>query len=220
MSRLKDMTNHEFNGCTVLKRAENKGKNVCWLCICKCGNEFIARATDIRTGNTKSCGCLNRELAGNRARKHGNRNSRLYTIWNNMKMRCSNPSSISFKNYGGKGIKVCDEWFDTFESFYKWSINNGYHDSLTLDRIDSNGDYKPSNCRWATMKEQQNNRGNNNTLTYKNVQHTLAEWSDITGIPYDTLWTRIKRGWSVEKSLTQPLRGQKELIWRDGKIVE
>lgn len=221
MARLKDMTNYEFNGCVVLKRAENKGKNVCWLCSCYCGKEFVVRATDIRTGNTKSCGCLNKKLSGDRARKHGNRESRLYTIWNNMKMRCINPNSISFKNYGGRGIKVCDDWLNSFENFYKWAMNNGYDNTLTLDRINGNGDYEPNNCKWATMKEQQNNRGNNNILVYKDKEHTLAEWSEITGVPYDTLWARIKRGWSIEKSLTQPLRGQKELIWtREKGLVE
>lgn len=218
MGKFKDMTNYKFNGCTVLKRAKNKGKNVCWLCVCKCGNEFIVRATDIRTGNTKSCGCLNKKLAGDRARKHGNRDSRLYTIWNNMKARCLNPNSTSFKNYGDKGINICDEWVDSFESFYNWAIQNNYTDELTLDRIDSNGNYNPDNCRWSTMKKQQNNRGNNNILVYEGIEHTVAEWSKITGIPYDTLWKRIKEGWSIEKALTQPLRGQKELIWKKGLV--
>lgn len=220
MTRLKDMTNYEFNGCVVLKRAENKGKNVCWLCRCYCGNNFVVRSTDIRTGNTKSCGCLNKKLAGDRARKHGNRNSRLYNIWNNMKMRCINPNSISFKNYGGRGIKVCDNWFNSFENFYKWAMNNGYDNTLTLDRIDNDGDYKPSNCKWSDYTHQERNRRNNHILEYNNEKHTIAEWSELTGIPYKTLWKRVKKGWSVEKSLTQLLRGQKELIWRDGKLVE
>ncbi|BCG66439.1 hypothetical protein [Staphylococcus phage vB_SsapH-Golestan101-M] len=221
MTRLKDMTNYKFNGCVVLKRAENKGKNVCWLCRCYCGVEFVVRATDIRTGNTKSCGCLNRKLAGDRARKHGNRNSRLYNIWNNMKMRCSNPNSVNFKNYGARGISVCDEWFNSFENFYKWAMGNGYNDTLTLDRIDNDKGYKPSNCKWADYTHQERNRRNNHILEYNNEKYSIAEWSDITGIPYSTLWSRIKKGWSVEKALTQPLRGQKELIWtREKGLVE
>lgn len=220
MGKLKDMTNYKFNGCTVLKRVENKGKHVCWLCVCKCGNEFVVRGTDIRTGNTKSCGCLNKKLAGDRARKHGNRNSRLYNIWNNMKMRCSNINSINYKNYGERGIKVCDEWLDSFENFYKWSMNSGYDDTLTLDRIDNDDDYKPNNCRWSDYTQQERNRRNNHILEYNNEKHSIAEWSDITGIPYSSLWSRIKKGWSVEKALTQPLRGQKELIWKDGEMVE
>lgn len=218
MARLKDMTNYEFNGCVVLKRAENIGKNVCWLCKCYCGNNFVVRATDIRTGNTKSCGCLNKKLAGDRARKHGNRNSRLYNIWNNMKMRCSNINSINYKNYGGRGIKVCEEWNEYFESFYYWAMNSGYNVNLTLDRIDNNKDYNPNNCRWIDYKRQGNNKRNNHILEYKNKKHSIAEWSDITGIPYDALWSRIKKGWDVEKALTQPLRGQKELVWKKGLV--
>lgn len=220
MGKLKDMTNYKFNGCTVLKRVENKGEHVCWLCVCKCGNEFVVRGTDIRTRNTKSCGCLNKKLAGDRARKHGNRNSRLYNIWNNMKMRCSNINSINYKNYGERGIKVCDEWFDSFENFYKWAMNSGYDNTLTLDRIDNDDDYKPNNCRWADYTQQERNRRNNHILEYNNEKHSIAEWSDITGIPYSSLWSRIKKGWSVEKALTQPLRGQKELIWKNGEMVE
>lgn len=213
MGKLKDMTNYKFNGCTVLKRAENKGKNVCWLCKCYCGKEFVVRATDIRTGNTKSCGCLNKKLAGDRARKHGNRNSRLYNIWSNMKARCSNSNSKNFKNYGGRGINVCDDWLNSFENFYNWAMDNGYDNKLTLDRIDNYKGYKPNNCKWSDYTQQERNRRNNHILEYNNEKHTIAEWSDITGIPYKTLWKRINDGWTVEKSLKQPLRGKKELIW-------
>lgn len=217
MTKLKNMIDYKFFGCIVLKRVENKGKSVCWLCKCKCGNDFIARGSDIRTGNTKSCGCLNKKVAGDKARKHGKRNTRLYNIWNNMKLRCYNKNNISYHNYGGRGIKICDEWINSFESFYEWSMRLGYNDTLTIDRIDNNGNYEPSNCRWVNFKEQERNRGNNHKLEFNNKNCTIAEWSEITGLPYKTIWKRIDSGWTVEKTLTQPLRGQKELIWTKEK---
>ena|SRR5699024_3371859 len=102
----------------------------------------------------------------------------------------------------------------------EWAMDNGYKDNLTIDRIDNDKEYKPSNCKWSDYIQQERNRRNNHILEYNNEKHTIAEWSDITGIPYKTLWKRISDGWTVEKSLKQPLRGQKELIWRDGKLVE
>lgn len=118
-----------------------------------------------------------------------------------MRQRCTNENCINYKNYGGKGICVCDEWND-FENFYNWAISNGYEEHLTIDRISSNGDYTPHNCRWVTQKEQQNNRTNNRLIEFCGEIHTLGEWSSITGIRYETIWRRLKYGWSVEQALT------------------
>ena len=120
-----------------------------------------------------------------------------------MKDRCYNSNSKNYKNYGLRNIKVCIEWKNNFINFYDWAINNGYKDNLTIDRIDVNGDYEPSNCRWATVKQQQNNKRNNHVLCYKNEKHNITEWGLILGIKRDTIYNRLRRGWTVEKALSK-----------------
>lgn len=134
---------------------------------------------------------------------HNMSHTRLYQVWNAMKMRCANPNAISYKYYGGKGITVCDEW-QTFEVFRDWALSNGYREGLSIDRIDSNGNYEPSNCRWATSKEQQNNTSYNRVLTYGDETHNITQWSEILGIPRTTLYNRARRGWSVSRLLSKP----------------
>lgn len=133
---------------------------------------------------------------------HGQRHTRLYNIWRTMKQRCSNHNCINYHNYGGKGIKVCEQWANDFNSFYKWAMANGYENGLTIDRIDTKGNYEPTNCRWATNKVQQNNKSTNRLIEYNGTSHTLSEWADITGIGVGTIWSRLKNGWDVESALT------------------
>ena len=175
-----------------------------WLCKCNCGNNTIIPTNKLTSGKTKSCGCLRKETAKPPIIvKHGMSYSRLYKVWKDMKGRCYKPTSKRFSAYGARGIKVCDEWL-SFENFYKWSLSNGYSDDLTIDRINNDGNYEPSNCRWVTMKTQANNRRTNHLLTYKGETHTLKEWAEITGINYNTLVGRINRlGWSIEKTLNK-----------------
>ena len=137
---------------------------------------------------------------------HGMSHSRLHHIWNAMTQRCSNPKAISYKYYGGKGITVCDEWKSSFKSFYEWAMANGYADNLSIDRIDSNGNYEPSNCRWTTNKEQQNNTSYNHRLTYCGETHNITQWAEIIGISRMALYNRIRRGWDIERALTQKLK--------------
>lgn len=116
-----------------------------------------------------------------------------------MKLRCYNLNQVGYKNYGARGIKICDEWLDKdngFINFYNWATNNGYRDDLSIDRIDNNGDYEPNNCRWSTSKSQSNHKRNNKYITYRGQQHTIAEWSDLTGLSYHLIWNRLKRGWT------------------------
>ena len=125
-------------------------------------------------------------------------------IWRAMKERCYNSKCEAYHNYGGRGIIVCDEWLHNFKAFYDWSITNGYRDDLTIDRIDVNGNYEPSNCRWVTRLTQANNQRTNHLITYKGETHTMAEWAKIKHISYGALRQRLYRKWSIEKALNTP----------------
>ena len=138
-------------------------------------------------------------------KQHRESNTRLYKTWNSMIARCETTTQTSFAHYGGRGIRVCQEWH-SFLFFKKWAIENGYTDELTLDRIDNNGNYEPSNCRWVTKKEQANNRRSSRHVTLSGITHTLAEWSDITGIHPSTIAWRIRHGWSDAEILNTPVR--------------
>lgn len=172
-----------------------------WLCQCDCGNETTAKERYLKDGHKRSCGCLR----GIHMITHGGTKTRLFKIWQSMHERCESKSHIHYKNYGGRGISVCDEWKD-FITFREWALNNGYSDILSIDRIDVNGNYNPLNCRWVTMKEQHNNKRTNHKIEYNGEVHTIAQWSEITGIGKTTIKERINVGWSAEDVLTKPVR--------------
>lgn len=168
-----DLTGQKFGRWTVIERSiprynKKGGVEGMWRCICDCGTERIVLQASLINGKSKSCGCLNREITSSKLKKHGysNSNCNLYSIWNGIKYRCYCENSEDYKNYGGRGIIVCSEWLRDFKAFYDWSIDNGYKNEkgdnginiLTLDRIDTNGNYEPSNCRWVTNKIQAQNK--------------------------------------------------------------
>lgn len=156
------MEGKKFNRLTVIRKTDiRQNRKIMWECVCDCGTVLLVQSSNLRNGNTKSCGCLQREKVLNMKMKHGKSGTRLHRIWKAMKTRCSNPNFHQYRDYGGRGITVCEEWEQSFESFHEWAIAHGYTDELTIDRINNDLGYCPQNCRWATRKEQNLNKRNN-----------------------------------------------------------
>lgn len=167
-----------------------------WICLCDCGNTAIVTTSGLRSGKTQSCGCLQRERSANAHRKHGGRYDRLHMVWANMKNRCYNANYAEYSSYGGRGIQVCDEW-QQYSAFKEWALREGYDASQkrgvqTLDRIDVNADYGPSNCRFVNMYAQANNKQNNIRYSVNGEEHTLSEWARLLDISYNYLYYRVK----------------------------
>lgn len=205
------MIGKKFGKLTVLEELqERKHGSKVYKCICDCGNIINVRGYSLKNGNTKSCGCLKREHAvilGKDKRTHGKTHSPLYRNWLCMKSRCNNKTDDHYPTYGGRGIVVCDEWLHDFMSFYNWSVNNGYHKGLTIDRIDVNGNYEPNNCRWSTRKQQARNRRSNRNYTINGETHCLSEWCEIYNIKYATVLNRLnKLNWSINQALKLEVR--------------
>jgi hypothetical protein len=200
MGLFTDITGQRYGKLVALHPTNKRTKSggYVWHFKCDCGKEKDVPANSVKSKLVKSCGC--------EYRIHGSAESRLFTIWVNMKQRCENPNVPHYKLYGGKGVYICEEWHD-FVKFQEWSLNNGYSDSLTIDRIDSNKGYTPENCRWTTNKEQQRNKSNNHLVTYNGETHCIAEWSEILGMSRMAILLRLNRyGFTAEEALTKPLR--------------
>lgn len=190
----------KVNGLTMISERYVKDKRGWALFRCECGNEKEIRIDRVTSGNTKYCGCHMGKHHGKANYKHGICHTRIYNIWEKIKQRCNDPNCREFPRYGGRGIRMCDEWKDP-KVFYDWSMANGYKDNLTIDRIDFNGNYEPSNCRWATPKEQANNKRNNIYITLDGRTQTLMQWCEEMKQPYPRIQARLYRGWSYEKAL-------------------
>lgn len=187
-----------FGKLLVLEKTKNKtkqGRSI-YLCKCDCGNEVLVCRDLLTGGHKKSCGCLRKEKP-NRS-SHLMSYTREYRIWAEMIKRCKKSSYKSYSYYGGRGITVCDRWAN-FENFF--SDMGKCPEGFTLDRIDVNGNYEPSNCRWASRKTQARNRRDNHMITFKNETHCLSEWAEIVGITRGALKQRLKRGWTLENAL-------------------
>ena len=205
MGNLIDLTGKRFGKLTVIKK-HNQDKWGCWnwLCKCDCGKESIVSGGHLRGMKTKSCGCSRKE---SKNFSHKMTGTRIYSIWQAMKSRCYYEKSEIFKYYGGRGIKVCDEWKNSFISFYEWSMKNGYDENAergqcTIDRIDVNGNYEPNNCRWATIKQQANNTRRNHFIEYNGKTQTVSQWANELGVEPDSIFNRLQKGFTEEEALT------------------
>lgn len=197
MAIFKDLTGERIGRLTVIERAKSitqkNGKLVTrWLCKCDCGNIKIIRADTLGRG-TKSCGCLKHELDKKQHTNDPVKFKRLYRIWCCMKQRCYNKNLKAYKDYGGRGIQVCDEWINNYRKFESWSLKNGYDDTLTIDRINNNGNYEPSNCRWVTREMQSKNKRNNVYVTYKGNKILLKDYAKKNNLNYKCLHSKYLR---------------------------
>ena len=187
-TRMIDLVGQRFGRLVVTERVENsKDGQAKWKCKCDCGNDCIAFGNNLRRGHTTSCGCLNDEKRIKTHTTHGMSDSRIAQVFSHMKDRCNNPNNTRYASYGGRGIKICPEWMNDPESFYKWAYENGYREDAaygedTIERIDNNKGYSPENCRIAPIKEQCNNRRTNLFIEHNGERKTLAQWRDYFGM--------------------------------------
>lgn len=189
-----DIIGNRYGRLVVVERAENdKYNHIQYKCICDCGNERVVAKASLVSNKTRSCGCYYKDTRKTCASTHGQSKTRLFHCWWSMIERCENHKYRDYKYYGGRGIKVCEEWKE-FEEFAKWAYNNGYEDTLTIDRIDVNGNYEPTNCRWATRLTQANNTTRNRYIVHNGERKTISEWARITGKSQRTIYGRLKRG--------------------------
>lgn len=179
-----------------------------FLCHCDCGAETIVGLAYLRSGSTRSCGCLRDELLHLNWRKHGEsagQRTPEYRSWKSMCERCQNPHNRAFPGYGGRGISVCDRWRNSYEAFLA-DMSRRPTSRHSLDRINVDGNYEPGNCRWATMLEQNNNRRSNRRIEIGGEGHTVAEWARLTGTPKSTILARLEDGWDAERAIFAPVR--------------
>lgn len=196
MARFNDITGIKTGLLTALRATDERTKSgaVIWIFKCDCGGTKKTDYQPVKAGRIKSCGCL--------YYKHGMTKNRLYNIWVNMRQRCANPKSTKYKNWGGKGVKVCEEWDNSFVSFSNWALKSGYSSNLTIDRIDNDGDYTPENCQWATYKHQARNRKGTRKITANGETMLLCEWAEATGLSRSKIALRIDRyGYTPEQAL-------------------
>lgn len=211
MSRI-DITGNRYGRLKVINYAYSAKNQRHWVCLCDCGNITLPTTNSLKKGNTTSCGCRARELT--KKFNHDRRKYKmeyeknrpvLYYTWLNMCRRCNNPKMPDYYRYGGRGIKVCDEWLD-YSTFEEWAMNSGWEKGLTLDRIDNEGNYFPENCRWATRDQQANNKRTCIFLTYNGKTQTMAQWARECGVSSTTISNRYHAGWDAERIITTPVK--------------
>ena len=196
-----------FDRLFVLKFSHRVKNRFFVLCRCDCGTEKLFATSDLKSGRVHSCGCLLREMCEEKT-KNKIKNIRLHYIYLSIKKRCFSSKAKSYRNYGARGITMCPEWADKktgYRTFEKWAIEHGYKQGLSIDRINNDGDYEPSNCRWATNYEQSNNKRTNHIITVNDKQYTLRQAQDTFGIHSDRIRARLKAGWSTEEAVFTPV---------------
>lgn len=194
-----DLVGRRVNHLVVISReGRDKNRNSLWKCRCDCGKEILVRGFTLRSHDIFSRGCENK-----RCITHGESKTKLYHVWQGMKNRCSNSNYHQYYLYGGRGISVCDEWMD-YIVFKEWALSHGYQLGLTLDRINTDGNYCPENCRWVTQKEQQNNKRTNRTIAYNGETHSLMEWCELLQLNYERVSSRLDYGWTFEDAISLP----------------
>lgn len=198
----KDHSGEKYGKLSVIRRMPEKGKGVKYECVCDCGNHVIVMGCNLITGATRSCGCIRKEKTRKLRLSHGKCETRIYTCWRNMLSRCENEKNTEYKNYGKRNIHVCAEWHN-FQKFYKWSVSNGYDDSLTIERIDVNKGYSPENCTWATTYTQARNKTNNVKIEFKGKTKIITDWAKEVGICDSTIRHRLKKGMTIDEALTK-----------------
>lgn len=196
-----DLTNKKFGRLTVIKLAESVtntyGRPIRrWVCDCECGNTTIVRVNKLTSGNTISCGCFQKEMVSNLFKTHGKRHTKEYASWASMKARCLNENSTKFHLWGGRNISICDRWIDSFENFY--ADMGPRPEGTSIDRIDTNGNYEPLNCRWATPKQQSNNLRTTRFFTVNDITDTISGFAERLGCSRDAIKLRLKRGQTME----------------------
>lgn len=208
MSKCDNLIGRKFNHLLVTERVENsKTGQSRWRCLCDCGKMTIVSGGNLKFGGVKSCGCI-KHIPHNKT--HSMSKSRIYSIWSAMKDRCYYQHAKSYNDYGKRGIKVCEEWKKSFETFYAWAKENGYEETLTIDRIDVNGDYCPENCRWVTKSEQSNNRRSCIVIEYNGKSQNLMQWCKELGLNYKrTNYRIVCLGMTFEEAISRPVQIEK-----------
>lgn len=216
MKTIIDITGNKYGRLTAIKESYKTKSDTYWLCKCDCGNYKNVRKCNLTGNVTFSCGCLQKEAVSKVLKTHGKSKTKIYKVWASMNQRCTNESYSEYKCYGGKGISVCNDW-KKFENFYKWAIENGYKEScekysISIDRINTNENYCPENCRFVNYKIQGRNKTNNHLININGNIKPLSEWCEIYNINSSTVRNRIARGWGEIKALTSPV--ETKYNWR------
>lgn len=204
-----DLSGKRYGALTVIKKSENKGNKTMWICKCDCGNEAVVSGGNLQSGHTRNCLECGYKSTGLSRKTHGKSHTSLFRIWSGMITRCEYEKGRSFKDYGGRGIKVCEEWRKDFQKFYDWSINNGYKKGLEIDRINVNGNYEPSNCRWVTNIVNANNKRSNVFIEYGGEKKTIAEWARFYNVNYKSLWGNLSKGDSLDEAVRRIRTGDR-----------
>lgn len=200
-----DLTGQTFGRWSVLCNAGRKiNRSSVWVCHCECGTIREVIIGKLRSGHSKSCGCLHKEFAKTYSRTHGKSYTREHRIWRGMLDRCSNPRNSRYDKYGGRGITVCERWVNDFSAFLA-DMGEAPNRMMEIDRIDNERGYEPRNCRWATRKQQNLNKRNNRRLSFSGLTMTVTEWAERIGIARRTIHQRLRRGWPVARALSDPL---------------